>query len=85
MKSLVEKIKEILGENVQDVKVSTKLVDSACCLVAPDTGMDVQMERIMKIQNKDKPHRAKLPPNGPPLAGFGRYSSVRTLLSWATG
>ena len=53
MKGLVEKIKEILGENVQDVKVSTKLVDSACCLVAPDTGMDVQMERIMKIQNKD--------------------------------
>ena len=38
---------------MQDVKVSTKLVDSACCLVAPDTGMDVQMERIMKIQNKD--------------------------------
>ena len=53
MKGLVEKIKEILGDNVQDVKVSTKLVDSACCLVAPDTGMDVQMERIMKIQNKD--------------------------------
>ena len=53
MKGLVEKIKEILGESVQDVKVSTKLVDSACCLVAPDTGMDVQMERIMKIQNKD--------------------------------
>jgi molecular chaperone HtpG len=50
---LVEKIKEILGENVQDVKESTKLVDSPCCLVAPDTGMDVQMERIMKIQNKD--------------------------------
>ena len=53
IKGLVEKIKEILGENVQDVKVSTKLVDSACCLVAADTGMDVQMERIMKIQNKD--------------------------------
>ena len=53
MKKLVEKIKETLGNNVQDVKVSTKLVDSACCLVAPDTGMDVQMERIMKIQNKD--------------------------------
>jgi molecular chaperone HtpG len=53
IKPLVEKIKEILGENVQDVKESTKLVDSPCCLVAPDTGMDVQMERIMKIQNKD--------------------------------
>ncbi len=50
---LVKKIKDILGENVQDVKTSSKLVDSPCCLVAPDSGMDVQMERIMKIQNKD--------------------------------
>ncbi len=50
---LVKKIKEILGESVQDVKPSSKLVDSPCCLVAPDSGMDVQMERIMKIQNKD--------------------------------
>ena len=50
---LVKKIKEILGESVQDVKASSKLVDSPCCLVAPDSGMDVQMERIMKIQNKD--------------------------------
>ena len=53
IEDLVKKIKEVLGESVQDVKASSKLVDSPCCLVAPDTGMDVQMERIMKIQNKD--------------------------------
>ena len=52
-KALLEGIKKSLGEKVSDVRVSNKLVDSACCLVASDTGMDVQMERIMKIQNRD--------------------------------
>ena len=40
-------------KDVTDVKISDKLIDSACCLVAPDSGMDVQMEKIMKMQNKD--------------------------------
>ena len=52
-KDLTEGIKKSLGDNVTDVKISDKLIDSACCLVAPDSGMDVQMEKIMKMQNKD--------------------------------
>ena len=52
-KELTEGIKAALGETVSDVRVSNKLIDSACCLVASDTGMDVQMERIMKMQNQD--------------------------------
>ena len=52
-KDLTEGIKNALGDSVSDVRISTKLIDSACCLVASDTGMDVQMERIMKMQNKD--------------------------------
>ena len=46
-------MKTALGDSVSDVRVSNKLIDSACCLVASDTGMDVQMERIMKMQNQD--------------------------------
>ena len=52
-KDLTEGIKTALGDSVSDVRVSTKLIDSACCLVASDSGMDVQMERIMKMQNQD--------------------------------
>ncbi|MEE2773998.1 MAG: molecular chaperone HtpG [Pseudomonadota bacterium] len=50
---LIEKIKEDLGDNVKDVRLSTKLVDSPSCLVADEIGMDVQMERIMKLHDKD--------------------------------
>ena len=52
-KELTDGIKKSLGESVTDVRISDKLIDSACCLVASDNGMDVQMEKIMKLQNKD--------------------------------
>ena len=50
---LIAKVKEVLGERVADVRISNKLVDSTCCLVASDSGMDVHMERMMMLQNKD--------------------------------
>jgi len=50
---LIAKVKEVLGEKVTDVRISNKLVDSTCCLVASDSGMDVHMERMMMLQNKD--------------------------------
>ena len=52
-KKLIEKVKDVLGEKVADVRISNKLVDSTCCLVASDSGMDVHMERMMMLQNKD--------------------------------
>ena len=52
-KKLIEKVKDVLGEKVTDVRISNKLVDSTCCLVASDSGMDVHMERMMMLQNKD--------------------------------
>jgi len=53
LSKLIEKIKSDLGENVSDVRLSNKLVDSPSCLVADEVGMDVQMERIMKMHDKD--------------------------------
>ena len=50
---LIEQIKAELGENVSDVRLSNKLVESPSCLVADEVGMDVQMERIMKMHDKD--------------------------------
>ena len=50
---LLGRIKDDLGESVSDVRLSNKLVDSPSCLVADDVGMDVQMERIMKMHDKD--------------------------------
>ena len=51
--NLVVYLKTIYGEQVQDVKVSKRLIDSPCLLLNPTDGPSVQMEKIMKMVNKD--------------------------------
>jgi molecular chaperone HtpG len=40
-------IKETLGEAVSDVRASDRLTDSPVCLVAPESGLDRQLEKIL--------------------------------------
>ncbi len=49
--SLLASFKAILGEQVEDVRISKRLVDSAATLVAGAQGMDAHMERMMKMMD----------------------------------
>ncbi|WP_267386065.1 molecular chaperone HtpG [Sphingomonas sp. GC_Shp_3] len=40
-------VKETLGDAVSDVRVSDRLTESAVCLVAPEHGMDRQLEKLL--------------------------------------
>ena len=53
--NLITYLKTIYGEQVQDVKISRRLVDSPCLLLNPADGPSVQMEKIMRMVNKDYP------------------------------
>ena len=52
---LLKNVKEKLGDQVKEVKLSSRLTDSVSCLVTDEFGMTAQMERMMKAMNKDAP------------------------------
>ncbi len=57
---LLEFIKDKLGDKVKEVRLSSRLTDSACCLVADEYGMDANMERILKAMNQDIPESKRI-------------------------
>lgn len=57
-KDLLEKIKETLKDQVDDVKLSTRLTDSPVCLVSGDD-MSFEMEKLMEQMPGDKASHQK--------------------------
>jgi len=54
IKKLLTKIKEILGDRVEDVRFSERLTSSPAVLVSKDGGMSAQMEKIFNMMNENK-------------------------------
>ncbi len=52
-KSLLSKMKEILGDRVIEIKESKRLHDSPACLVNQDNTMSASMQKILSIVNKE--------------------------------
>jgi len=58
--SLLSRMKKILGDRVEDVIESKRLVDSASCLVSKDEGLSASMQKILKMTNKDVTQQKKI-------------------------
>mgnify|MGYP006277296835 FL=1 len=52
LESLIKVFKDTLGDRVEDVKASKRLVNSPATLVVGEGGMDPQVERMMKMMNQ---------------------------------
>mgnify|MGYP001377932177 FL=1 len=59
-KSLVEKVGELLGEGVSEVRITYRLTDSPACLVVSEDDMGMQMRRILESAGQSVPDTKRI-------------------------
>ena len=57
---VLDLFREAVGHRVREVRESKRLTDSPCCLVNAEGGFSTQMQRLMKLANKDFPEPARI-------------------------
>lgn len=58
-KGLCESLQKILDEDISEVRISSRLKDSPCCLVTSEDAMSAQMERMMKAMGQKNFQKSK--------------------------
>ncbi len=77
LKSLIAVFKETLGDKVEEVKESRRLVESPVTLVVAKDGLDPQMVRMMKMMNQEVNPQKKIleiNPNHPVIRNLSRLN-----------
>jgi molecular chaperone HtpG len=57
---LIGFVKEALGDEVSDVRLTDRLTDSPCCLVGQEHGLSPQMEDLMRRMGQDVPTQKRI-------------------------
>ena len=60
LKDLIEAVKKTLSDAVADVRVSTRLADSPCCLVAREYALPPSMVRMMRAMKQEVPDEKRI-------------------------
>ncbi len=59
-KGLIDRIKEVMGEAVEDVRMTHRLTDSPACLVVGEADMGMQMRRILEAAGQAMPENKRI-------------------------
>ena len=76
LKGLLEAMKEAIKENVKDVKVTNRLVDSPCCLVSGAYDPSARMERMMNAMGQSLPKSKRIMEINPTHPVFERMKHL---------
>jgi molecular chaperone HtpG len=57
---LMDLIKDLLKDHIKDVRLSGRLTDSACCLVADEGDPDPHMEKLLKAMGQEVPSTKRI-------------------------
>ncbi|KFE64323.1 molecular chaperone HtpG [Hyalangium minutum] len=60
LKSLTERMKEVLKNAVSEVRVTHRLTDSPVCLVLPEGGSPAFLERLLREHGRDMPRARRI-------------------------
>jgi molecular chaperone HtpG len=60
LKPFLEKVKEQLKDHVSDVRISSRLAESPCCLVASENALSPSMIRMMRAMKQDVPEEKRI-------------------------
>ena len=75
-RNLIDLIKEELKDQVKDVRLSGRLLDSMCLLVADEGGLNPQMEKILKAMGQNVPESKKILEINPDHALFAAMNDL---------
>ncbi|MBV8233542.1 MAG: molecular chaperone HtpG [Planctomycetaceae bacterium] len=73
---LLELFRRALGDRVKEVRESKRLTDSPCCLVNVDAYLSTQMQRLLRMANKDLPASERILEVNPAAPIIRRLSSL---------
>jgi molecular chaperone HtpG len=60
LKPFLDKVKELLKDHVSDVRVSSRLAESPCCLVASENALSPSMIRMMRAMKQNVPDEKRI-------------------------
>ena len=73
---MLDLFRQALGDRVKEVRESKRLTDSPCCLVNADGGLSTQMQRLLRMTNKDFPASERIFEVNPAASLIRRLSSL---------
>ncbi len=57
LQPLTVRFQEVLGEQIEEVRISTRLADSPACLVVPEGGLAAHIERLLRVRDDMPPQK----------------------------
>ncbi|QDF66750.1 molecular chaperone HtpG [Shewanella sp. SNU WT4] len=85
-KDLIERVKAALGQQVKDVKVTTRLTDTPACVVAGEGEMSSQMIKLMQAAGQAVPESKptfEINPNHPLVARLITMQDEQAFSDWS--
>ena len=60
LEGLLGRFQTVLDDDVEEVRLSTRLTDSPCCLVVPEGGQNAYLERLLRAQDPSTPKTKRI-------------------------